>query len=66
MRLILLLIVIIAIAALIQTKRHDCKWGSDDWFSCVVDNTKKEYYSLNGQGLPVSYAGKAAARASAI
>lgn len=45
MRFLILLIVIIAIAALIQSKRHDCKFGDDDWFSCVIDNTKKDYYS---------------------
>lgn len=45
MRILLLLIVIVAVAALIQSKRHGCKWGDDAWLSCVVDNTKKEYYS---------------------
>ena len=44
MRILLLLIVIVAVAALIQSKRHGCKFGSDDWLSCVVDNTTKEYY----------------------
>jgi len=43
MRLILILIVIIAILALIQTKRHNCEFGSDDWFDCVVTNTQKEF-----------------------
>jgi hypothetical protein len=45
MRFLLLLIVIIAITALIQSKRHGCQFGSKNWFSCVVDNTTKEYYS---------------------
>ena len=45
MRFLLLVIVIIALTAVIQTKRHGCEWGGDDWLSCVVDNTKKEYYS---------------------
>lgn len=45
MRFLLLLIVIVAIVALVQSKRHGCKFGDDDWLSCVVDNTKKEYYS---------------------
>ena len=45
MRLVLLVIVIIAVLALIQSKRHGCEFGDEDWFSCVVDNTKKEYYS---------------------
>lgn len=46
MRLILLLIVIIAIAAVVQSKRHGCEFGSKGWFNCVVDNTRKEYYSF--------------------
>ncbi|MGD8767838.1 MAG: hypothetical protein PVG36_08760 [Methyloceanibacter sp.] len=45
MRLLLLLIVVFTIMALIQSKRHGCKFGIEDWFSCVVDNTTKEYYS---------------------
>ena len=45
MRFLLLVIVAIAILALVQSKRHGCKFGDDDWLSCVVDNTKKEYYS---------------------
>lgn len=45
MRLVLLLIVVMTIVALVQSTRHGCKFGSEEWFSCVVDNTKKEYYS---------------------
>ena len=43
MRLVLILIVIIAIFALIQTKRHNCEFGTDSWFDCVVTNTQKEF-----------------------
>ena len=46
MRLLLLLIVVITIGALVQSKRHGCQLGSDHWFSCVVDNTAKESYSV--------------------
>lgn len=48
MRVLLLLIVAIAIMALIQSKRHGCKFGGDDWLPCVIGKTSKEYYS----GLP--------------
>ena len=45
MRLVLLVIIITTIMALIQSHRHGCTFGSEDWFSCVIDNTAKEYYS---------------------
>lgn len=45
MRFLLLLITIIAVLAVVQTKRHGCKWGGADWLSCVVNNTQKEYFS---------------------
>ncbi len=64
MRFLLLVIVIIAIMALIQSKRHGCKFGSEDWFSCVVDNTKKEYYSALPPAARLAQAD--AARASAM
>lgn len=41
MRIILLLIVIVAILALIQSKRHDCEWESG-WFDCVIGKTMDE------------------------
>lgn len=41
MRIILLLIVIIAILALIQSKRHDCEFESG-WFDCVIGKTMDE------------------------
>jgi hypothetical protein len=43
MRLILILIVIIAIFAVVQSKRHNCEFGADGWFDCVKDNTVKEF-----------------------
>jgi hypothetical protein len=52
MRLVLILIVIIAILALIQTKRHNCEFGSDDWFDCVVTNTQKEFLASTGDSGP--------------
>ena len=48
MRIILILIVIFAIFALIQTKRHNCEFGTDDWFDCVVSNTQKEFLASPG------------------
>lgn len=41
MRFIILLIVIVAILALIQSKRHDCQWEAG-WFDCVVNKTMDE------------------------
>jgi hypothetical protein len=49
MRLILILIVIIAIFALIQTKRHNCEFGTDGWLDCVVTNTKKDFLARTGE-----------------
>ena len=66
MRLILLLIVIVAILALVQSKRHGCKFGDDGWLNCVIDNTVKEYYSSAGTTGPVVQAGADASRASAM
>jgi hypothetical protein len=54
MRFILILIVIIAIFALIQTKRHNCEFGTEEWFDCVVTNTQKEF--LAGWGAPARLA----------
>ncbi|MCB1442485.1 MAG: hypothetical protein KDJ72_05625 [Methyloceanibacter sp.] len=66
MRLILLLIVIVGILALVQSKRHGCKFGGDDWFNCVVDSTIKEYYSSAGTMGRVAHADAEASRASAM
>jgi hypothetical protein len=45
MRFILVLIIIVAIFALIQSKRHDCEFGESGWFDCVISNTKDELSS---------------------
>ena len=45
MRLILVLILIAAIFALIQTKRHNCEFGTDGWFDCVIQNSKREFFA---------------------
>ena len=52
MRLILIIIVIIAIFALIQSKRHNCEFGTDDWFDCVVNNTQKEFLASTAEPAP--------------
>jgi len=64
MRILLLVIVITAIMALIQSHRHGCTLGSEDWFSCVVDNTAKQYYSAVPPGMRMVQAD--AARASSM
>jgi len=43
MRIILILIVIVAIFAVVQSKRHNCEFGEDGWFDCVIDKTKAEF-----------------------
>ena len=64
MRFLLLLIVFIAVMALVQSKRHGCKFGDDDWLTCVVGNTKKEFYSARPPDARLAQA--EAARASAM
>lgn len=40
MRIILILIIIAAIFAFVQTKRHNCEWGDfNPWFNCVIGKT---------------------------
>jgi len=40
MRIILLLIIIVAIFAVVQTKRHNCEWGDfSPWLNCVIGKT---------------------------
>ena len=51
MRIILILIVIFAIFAVVQSKRHNCELGTDDWFDCVVSNTQKEFLASSGTSL---------------
>ena len=36
MRLLLILIVIAAIFAVVQSQRHGCTWGQEGWFDCVI------------------------------
>jgi hypothetical protein len=36
MRILLILIVIAAIFVVVQSQRHDCKWGEPGWFDCVI------------------------------
>jgi len=42
MRIILILIVIAAVFAVVQSQRHDCEWGGDGWFDCVIGKTASE------------------------
>jgi len=43
MRIILLLIIIVAIFAVVQSKRHNCEWGElGPWFDCVIGKTASE------------------------
>ena len=42
MRIILILIVIAAIFAVVQSQRHGCEWGGDGWFDCVMGKTASE------------------------
>ena len=39
MRIILILIVLAAIFVVVQSQRHDCKWGEPGWFDCVIGRT---------------------------
>ncbi len=36
MRLLLILIVIAAIFAVVQSQRHGCSWGQEGWIDCVL------------------------------
>jgi len=43
MRILLLLIIIVAIFAVMQSKRHNCEWGElGPWFNCVIGKTASE------------------------
>jgi hypothetical protein len=39
MRIILILIIIAAIFVVVQSQRHNCKWGEAGWFDCVMGKT---------------------------
>lgn len=43
MRIILLIIVIIAIFAVVQSKRHNCQFGDEGWLDCVIGKTADEF-----------------------
>jgi hypothetical protein len=60
MRIILILIVIVAIFALIQTKRHNCEFGGDDWLDCVISNTEQDFSARTGAPLAKTVAWQAA------
>jgi hypothetical protein len=42
MRIILILIVLAAVFAVVQSQRHGCEWGGDGWFDCVMGKTAAE------------------------
>jgi hypothetical protein len=43
MRIILILIIIAAIFAFVQTKRHNCEWGDfSPWLDCVLGKTASD------------------------
>lgn len=60
MRIILILIVIVAIFAVVQTQRHGCEWGGDGWFDCVIGKTASEMSApaaepeMSGSEMPAS------------
>ena len=59
MRLILILIVIVAIFAVVQSKRHNCEFGDDGWFDCVVGKTADEFSSKTPETSPATPAAEA-------
>ncbi|ODS02068.1 hypothetical protein AUC71_02520 [Methyloceanibacter marginalis] len=61
MRLILILIVIVAIFAVVQSKRHNCEFGDDGWFDCVVGKTADEFSSKTPETSPATPAAEAPA-----
>jgi hypothetical protein len=61
MRLILILIVILAIFAVVQSKRHNCEFGDDGWFDCVVGKTADEFSSKTPETSPATPAAEAPA-----
>lgn len=61
MRLILILIVIVAIFAVVQSKRHNCEFGDEGWFDCVVGKTADEFSSKTPETSPETPAAEAPA-----
>ena len=42
MRILLILIVIAAVFVVVQSQRHNCKWGEPGWFDCVIGKSATE------------------------
>jgi hypothetical protein len=42
MRILLILIVIAAVFVVVQSQRHNCKWGEAGWFDCVIGKSGSE------------------------
>ena len=39
MRILLILLVLAAIFAVVQSQRHNCTFGGEGWFDCVLDKS---------------------------
>lgn len=65
MRIILILIVIAAIFAVVQSQRHGCEWGADGWFDCVIGKTASEMPTTTPAAAPETPAETPAAEAPA-
>ena len=61
MRIILILIVIAAIFAVVQSQRHGCEWGEDGWFDCVMGKTASEMPATTPAASPETPAAEAPA-----
>ena len=61
MRIILILIVIAAIIAVVQSQRHGCEWGADGWFDCVMGKTASEMPATTPASTPEAPAAEAPA-----
>lgn len=61
MRLILILIVILAIFAVVQSNRHNCEFGKEGWFDCVIGKTVDEFSSVAPEASPETPAAEAPA-----
>lgn len=42
MRILLILIVLAAVFVVVQSQRHNCKWGEPGWFDCVIGKSATE------------------------
>ncbi len=61
MRIILILIIIAAIFAVVQSKRHGCEWGEDGWFDCVIGKTASDMPATTPAAAPETPAAEAPA-----